>query len=525
MQYAPSIAHYGVLAGGFVILLYASRNQGFYFDDWSFLIPGVTDFWQPHNGHWSTIPRLIFVVLRNAFGLREFTPFVLPDLLAHLAIAHLIWRLMLRSGVERWIATSCSALVVFLGAGWENILWAFQVGFLGAVALALLSLLLIARDHLGWQSRVVIVLCSLLSVLFSGTALPVLAAVTIVGLVRQGWRWTAVLLAPTAVAFLAWYVLVGRSQPSLGSPQRLRDVLIAVPEYVLTMLLRGFGNMFPLAASLGLALAVVLAVFAVVSAFRLTPERLIPLALLAAALVFALMTAFSRVALGLSAALSPRYVYLVCVFGLPFAALALSGLVRRSRVAVAVACVAVLIVTVHNGQLLRQGLNSRAVVVQAAAQNRAAAVSLINAHPERYPSDLVVDRAGSGYVTVGVLKEYERLGWLPRVPFAANDELNVRAYMDVVIEAAEGDPKVALSCSTPGAGGADYVAVPADGLYVHADASSAVLTRAVTTSAIGAPATWQIGAGWSKISPRDIGDHLQVTTTQSNVEICLQSRP
>ena len=41
----------------------------------------------------------------------------------------LLWRLLLHIGVRPAIATALATVFVLLGAGYENLMWAFQIGF------------------------------------------------------------------------------------------------------------------------------------------------------------------------------------------------------------------------------------------------------------------------------------------------------------------------------------------------------------------------------------------------------------
>src|ERR1700709_1529198 len=114
----PRSAHYWSLGLGLAIILVIARNQWFFGDDWAILAPHLDGaVMQPHVGHWNLIPALVFPALRNLVGLGSYLPFLLLALLAHLAVAHLLWRILNRVGVPAWGATIVGLLVVLLGAG------------------------------------------------------------------------------------------------------------------------------------------------------------------------------------------------------------------------------------------------------------------------------------------------------------------------------------------------------------------------------------------------------------------------
>ncbi|HEV2761257.1 MAG TPA: hypothetical protein VGV86_16980, partial [Acidimicrobiales bacterium] len=140
--------HVVALVGGFLVLLYCNRDQWFFGDEWDFLghrgvVGAERTIWAPHTDHWSTGPILIYRALYHRYGLLSYMPYVTVLLVLHVAVTHLLWRLMVRAGVDGPLATALSAVYVLLGAGYENLLWAFQIGFIGSVALGFAALLLV----------------------------------------------------------------------------------------------------------------------------------------------------------------------------------------------------------------------------------------------------------------------------------------------------------------------------------------------------------------------------------------------
>ena len=135
--------------------------------------------WAPHTEHWSTGPILIYRGLYSVYGLHTYVPYVVVLLLLHVAVAHLLWRLLRNAGVDVPLATALSAVYVLLGAGHENLLWAFQIGFIGSLALGMAVLLLVnhggrwgGRDFAAWA-------LSVAGLMFSGVSVTM---VTVAGL-------------------------------------------------------------------------------------------------------------------------------------------------------------------------------------------------------------------------------------------------------------------------------------------------------------------------------------------------------
>ncbi|MCU1580896.1 MAG: hypothetical protein JWO01_284, partial [Microbacteriaceae bacterium] len=145
----PRVVHYAALAVSFGLILWLGRDQWFFGDDWAILVPRLDGaVMLPHVGHWNLVPALLFQWMRDLVGLGSYLPFLALAVVAHLVLCHLLWRILRRVGVEPWIATMLSILMMLFGGGAENIFWAFQVGFMGAVAIGLAVVLLFDRQRM-----------------------------------------------------------------------------------------------------------------------------------------------------------------------------------------------------------------------------------------------------------------------------------------------------------------------------------------------------------------------------------------
>lgn len=134
--------HVASLAGGLVFLLYVNRAQWFYGDDWDFLdrrgvFGAHLGLFFPHNEHWSTLPILLYRGVFGLIGIRHYLPYAALGITFHLLAAHMLWRIMRRTGSNALVATGVAAVFVVLGAGYENLLWAFQVTFIASLAFGL----------------------------------------------------------------------------------------------------------------------------------------------------------------------------------------------------------------------------------------------------------------------------------------------------------------------------------------------------------------------------------------------------
>jgi hypothetical protein len=330
---------------GLIFILWLQRGQWFFFDEWAFLKPNVPGLLAPHVGHWSTSPLVIFIGLRKWFGLGSYFPFALVVTVIHLAVAHLAWRISIRSEAKAWVATGLAAVFIAMGAGSENILWAFQIGFMGAILLGLLAFLLAMTPDITRGRFVAVVAIALFSLTWSGTSIPLVVATAAMLWSRSGRKRAIILTAITGLVYLSWYAAF-----ALGNPNNpdtggfgLHKVLVRMPEFIGVMLLLGFQKVFPV-WGMGAVVLLALAAWLIVARWkRLAIPGLWPATILAAAAaLFAFMTAYSRADFSVGGGRSSRYVYFVVVLLLPLCSLALSrmslrGVVWRTGIAASLA--------------------------------------------------------------------------------------------------------------------------------------------------------------------------------------------
>ncbi|HEY8914007.1 hypothetical protein [Lacisediminihabitans sp.] len=356
-RWNPATLHYGSLVLGFAAILWIGRDQWFFGDDWAILVPRLdSSILVPHVGHWNMSPAIVFQLLRNWLGLGSYLPFLALAVLAHLAVVHLAWRILSRAGVQPWLASVLGIALMLLGGASENIFWAFQFGFMGAIALGLWVLVLFDRPRL---TIPLILALSLLAPTFSGTAIPVLAAAAVVGAVRHGWWRTGLLLLPTAISFLLWYLLVAHGDAMPAAGITTIGGVAQAGLYAAAMYGGGLGRGLPV-VWLGAIPALTTAVWAITTVRRgLGSRATAAYALVAGSLVFVALTTYSRMSFGISAAASERYAYLVIVFLLPALGLQLTWLAARGRQPFA---------AVVAGLVLIIGFNTVDLVIEAHAQ-------------------------------------------------------------------------------------------------------------------------------------------------------------
>lgn len=429
--------HLATLGVAAVVLLVANRHQWFYGDEWAFIAdrgPGLADLdlLRPHNDHWSTIPLLVYWALLGTVGLSSYLPYAAVVVGLHLALAHLLWRACLRAGARPAIATGCVGIFAVLGAGAENLLWAFQMGFVGAVACGWAAVLLHdhggtfggRRDVAGWAA-------SIAALMFSGPGVVMVGVAAATVWFRRGRMAGAVLTAaPPALVYAAWWLAVGRHAERVathpGDQWRLVDwawrglthaaeSVVGVPQT---------GGLLALALLLWWARHLDLA----------RSRAALALAGTLGAGAFYLFTGVSRVSLGPDAATAGRYVYIAAALLLPVAALAVTRTVPAGPGPTAFVLAACAVVAVHNLGLLHTRATeemTREQLLRGMAVATAGSLRQGDRLPQaaRLPSP-----AENPNVTAGDLRRLDKAGWLPGGSTTPAQELTAEALTRVTLQ-------------------------------------------------------------------------------------------
>jgi hypothetical protein len=346
------------LAVAFVTLFWLTRHLWFLLDEWEFIGPrlanGDLQLMTPHNEHWSTLPLLIYRGLYGVVGIRSYLPYMAVLLALMLLAAHLLWQVMRRSGVHPALATLLVIPFLFLGAGFDNYVSAFQLSFVGSVAFGLAQALLVdhadprfgARDVAGW-------LAGLASLMFSGIGVTMLAVALLVGLFRRGVRGAAIAASVPLAAYLVWFFTVGRH--GLGHEVLTPSQALQLPDYIWTGLTQTADGATGLVGA-GAVLVVGLAAWMVRNAPMVCGRGAIGAAGIGGVVVLFVTTGAVRLSVGNG--IAPRYVYVATALLIPAAALALNAMVAASWLRIAaLGAVLVVLSTFHGVNELHTWVN------------------------------------------------------------------------------------------------------------------------------------------------------------------------
>jgi len=208
-RYGPVALLGTALIASAVALTVAGWGTTFFQDTWAFLLDrqdfSARAFLMPHNEHIAVIPVALQKLELALFGMATATPERVALTVAVLVSATLLF-VYVRRRLGSWPALIAAALLLFLGPAWADLLWGFQIAFVGSVLFGIAMLLALDRG----DSRGDIAACLFLtlSVGFSSLGLSFLvgAAADIVQRRRSHGLKRAYLVAIPALLYAAWWV-------------------------------------------------------------------------------------------------------------------------------------------------------------------------------------------------------------------------------------------------------------------------------------------------------------------------------
>jgi hypothetical protein len=238
-----------LLLGDLALLLYVGRELGFHYDEWNWVIHdyggGLHTLFVPHVGNISVFPVIAYKILFHLAGLNHHMYYRLVVVVLHLMACTLIFFLA-SPRIGRVPALLAMALILFLGAAWEDLLWAFQMGYMLSIVGGLAAFLLLERRDL--RGDVAATAFLVLAAGSSSLGIAMIAGVFIELAWQRRLRRAWVVLVP-AVLYAIWYLKYGESELTEAS-------LINSPGYAADLAAAAFGALVGRALEWGRPLAV-----------------------------------------------------------------------------------------------------------------------------------------------------------------------------------------------------------------------------------------------------------------------------
>jgi len=360
-----------------VLLLYMGRGLSFFFDDWDFVTHdyggGIHSLLVAHVGNLVLFPVIIYKILFHLVGLNHYAVFRLVVVILHLTCGGLVFILAARR-VSHTNALLVAALILFLGAAWEDLLWAFQVTYMLSVAGGLGAwVLLERRDRAGDLAAMA---CLIVAVGSSSLGIPLVIGVAVELIWNQHWRRVWIVVVPTFL-YLVWYLHYGESQVTSES-------LMHAPGFAADLAAAAFGGLVGRGLEWGRPLAVLGLLVLLGRLARTSPVSARLAGLLAAGVSLWIVTAAARSTI--SAPETSRYIYLGAVVIVLVGVELLRGVAITPRVtavaAVVVAGCAVTGLTVLHDGAMDLRTTSKTVTADLGALELAAAYAPSGYQPD-----------------------------------------------------------------------------------------------------------------------------------------------
>ncbi len=349
-----------VIASG-LLLLYLTRGTSFWADEWTWIATRrgdtVNALLAPYNGHLSLVPVAIYRLMFAIFGIGSYTPYRALVIALSLVVAALVF-VYARARTGDLVAMLLAVLMLFLGPGWQNTMWAFQIPWLVVCSAGILALRLLERGTGPADAAA----CALLVLAISSTSLGLAFAIGIaveLALTRCRWR-DAWIVAIPLVLYAIW-ALHYRPNQIDGTAIPTIPLNIAKAAAAALSSLAGLSGVLPFnqtgtSLTYGWPLLVLVVVLVLRRARTARPSAR---AVSIAATFVAFAASVSIVHGALASVLSSRYIYVYCLLAVLLIAELAQGLRPSRLVQVALCGVALLAVISNIGSLRAQGVYIR----------------------------------------------------------------------------------------------------------------------------------------------------------------------
>ncbi len=368
------------------VILFVGRQLTFRTDEWKFIAfdsGSVAAYLEPHNEHWSTVPHLLYGAVLALVGLRSYLPYLGVLVAIHLVAVAGVY-VLVRRRQTAWFALAVTLPLLLLGSGAENLLWAFQMGFVSSVAAGVWAFAML-EDRRSWAGPAA---ATVLVVSLAASAMGVffLAASIVRGIIDPATRHRTVWLAIPVAAFVLWFLAYGRTGVGTRPVAGVADTAAFALRGTIWSVTRAFGlDGGGLAPAVGSVLGVaLLAVGFGLLGWLVIVRRTMPALAVGAAVGLVgmyILIAYARAGLPGDFAGRSRYVYVAAPLLAVFLSDLLAGLFGRGRPpATALALLSPLLVVAIVANLLDLGTLGR--ILRTQAERTRAELTVIQSHPD-----------------------------------------------------------------------------------------------------------------------------------------------
>ncbi len=234
--------------GSAALLAALQSHFTFFLDEWDLLLHrrgfSADAFLRPHNEHIIVAPAIVYKAIQGTLGMESPAPYQAIAIATFVASAVLLF-VWVRRRIGEWPALLAAVLILFLGAAYEDLLSAFQIGYFGSMAFGLAALL--ALEDPGRRNDLIACAGLVIACSFSSVGLPFAVGAAVVIATEPGRLRRIWIVAVPVALFALWWIGWGSEADSTITFESIAEA----PGYVLAGLANGISALLGLAPSSG----------------------------------------------------------------------------------------------------------------------------------------------------------------------------------------------------------------------------------------------------------------------------------
>ncbi|MGV1049587.1 MAG: hypothetical protein ACOYD4_13820 [Solirubrobacterales bacterium] len=214
---APALLMALAALASVVALLVMQSGLTFFQDEWNMVIHrqgfNADAFFAPNDVHPVPLPVAIYKLCLEIFGLTTVGPDRVIAVVLYATTAVLLF-LYVRKRLGGWLALFPAVILLFLGPGWNVLLWPFEMTLVGSLAAGLATLLALERDDRRGDGLACLLLVVSMSCSSLGISFALAAGVDVLLKHRRRGLWRLYVPALALVLYVIWYLAYGHKTPT-----------------------------------------------------------------------------------------------------------------------------------------------------------------------------------------------------------------------------------------------------------------------------------------------------------------------